>query len=461
MYYRIVTYLVFKKRRNVLTKVQIRNLTKIFGKKTKQALDLVKQQVPKQEILKETGATVGVYDISMDINENEIFVIMGLSGSGKSTLIRLLNRLIEPTSGEIYIDGKDINKLDKEELRQVRREKINMVFQNFALFPHRTILENTEYGMEVRGLDPEERTKRAEQALENSGLLAFKDQFPDQLSGGMQQRVGLARALANDPEILLMDEAFSALDPLIRREMQNELVELQDKVKKTIIFITHDLNEALRIGNRIAILKDGQLMQVGTGEEILTNPANDYIRDFVEEVDRSKVFTAENIMEPAISSNVDLDGPHVALTRMRQEGSSLVMAINSKRHLLGYIDADELLRARKEHLSLNDVINENVTRVEKDTLVSDLFELTNLSPAPIAVIDENDRLIGVIRRGQIIDSLAKYTDESDNDTNTTNSAETDIVKKATTNDSTNAHSIEEATTNDSINAHNSTKEVAK
>ncbi|MBF6978650.1 glycine betaine/L-proline ABC transporter ATP-binding protein [Aerococcaceae bacterium zg-BR22] len=396
-----------------MAKVQIKHLTKIFGKKTKQALELVKQQMSKQEILEKTGATVGVYDISMDINENEIFVVMGLSGSGKSTLIRLLNRLIDPTAGEIYIDGEDINKLDKEALRKVRREKINMVFQNFALFPHRTILENTEYGMEIQGIPPEERTRRAEQALENSGLLAFKDQFPDQLSGGMQQRVGLARALANDPEILLMDEAFSALDPLIRREMQNELVELQEKVQKTIIFITHDLNEALRIGNRIAILKDGQLMQVGTGEEILTNPANDYIRDFVEEVDRSKVFTAENIMEPAITSNIDLDGPHVALTRLRQEGSSLVMTVNSKRQLLGYIDADDLLRARKGHLTLKDVINENVTTVTKETLVSELFELTNLSPAPIAVIDENQRLLGVIRRGQIIDSLAKSSPDTE------------------------------------------------
>ncbi|MBD3948740.1 glycine betaine/L-proline ABC transporter ATP-binding protein [Tuanshanicoccus lijuaniae] len=404
-----------------MAKVQIKHLTKIFGKKTKQALELVKQQMSKQEILEKTGATVGVYDISMDINENEIFVVMGLSGSGKSTLIRLLNRLIDPTAGEIYIDGEDINKLDKEALRKVRREKINMVFQNFALFPHRTILENTEYGMEIQGIPPEERTRRAEQALENSGLLAFKDQFPDQLSGGMQQRVGLARALANDPEILLMDEAFSALDPLIRREMQNELVELQEKVQKTIIFITHDLNEALRIGNRIAILKDGQLMQVGTGEEILTNPANDYIRDFVEEVDRSKVFTAENIMEPAITSNINLDGPHVALTRLRQEGSSLVMAVNSKRQLLGYIDADDLLRARKGHLTLKDVINENVTTVTKETLVSELFELTNLSPAPIAVIDENQRLLGVIRRGQIIDSLAKSSPdtESNNELNET------------------------------------------
>ena len=386
-------------------------MTKIFGKKTKAALEMVKQNKSKQEILKATGATVGVYDVSMDIEENEIFVIMGLSGSGKSTLVRLINRLIEPTSGEIYIDGEDINQLNHEQLRKVRREKINMVFQNFALFPHRTILENTEYGLELRGIEETERQALAEKALDNSGLLAFKDQFPDQLSGGMQQRVGLARALANDPEILLMDEAFSALDPLIRREMQDELVELQENVQKTIIFITHDLNEALRIGNRIAILKDGQLMQIGTGEEILTNPANDYVRDFVEEVDRSKVFTAENIMEPAITTNIHTDGPHVAFTHMRHEGSSLVLAVDSKRKLYGYMDAEDLLRARREHLPLKDVINPNVTKVRKETLVGDLFELTNLSPAPIAVVGEDDRLLGVIRRGKIIDSLAKTNSE--------------------------------------------------
>lgn len=253
---------------------------------------------------------------------------MGLSGSGKSTLIRLLNRLIEPTSGNIYIDGQDISSLDKEGLREVRRNKMSMVFQNFGLFPHRTILENTEYGLEIRGVPKEERQAKAEKALENSSLIAFKDQLPSQLSGGMQQRVGLARALANDPEILLMDEAFSALDPLIRREMQDELLDLQENVKKTIIFITHDLNEALRIGDRIALMKDGQIMQIGTGEEILTNPANEYVRTFVEDVDRSKVLTAQNIMVPALTTNIEIDGPTVALKRMRQEEVSMLLAVD-------------------------------------------------------------------------------------------------------------------------------------
>ena len=293
-------------------KIKIEHLTKIFGKRIKTALTMVEKGEPKNEILKKTGATVGVYDTNFEINEGEIFVIMGLSGSGKSTLLRLLNRLIEPTSGKIFIDNQDVATLNKEDLLQVRRKTMSMVFQNFGLFPHRTILENTEYGLEVQNVPKEERRKRAEKALDNANLLDFKDQYPKQLSGGMQQRVGLARALANDPEILLMDEAFSALDPLIRREMQDELLELQAKFQKTIIFVSHDLNEALRIGDRIAIMKDGKIMQIGTGEEILTNPANDYVKTFVEDVDRAKVITAENIMIPALTTNIDVDGPSVA-----------------------------------------------------------------------------------------------------------------------------------------------------
>lgn len=389
-----------------LAKLKVENLTKVFGRRTKQALQMVKENKSKTEILEETGATVGVNNANLEINDNEIFVIMGLSGSGKSTLVRLLNRLIEPTSGAIYIDGENIAELDKEGLREVRREKINMVFQNFALFPHRTILENTEFGLEIREVDPAKRKERAEQALDNSGLLSFKDQFPNQLSGGMQQRVGLARALANDPEILLMDEAFSALDPLIRREMQDELITLQETVQKTIIFITHDLNEALRIGDRIAIMKDGEVVQVGTGEEILTNPANDYVRDFVEEVDRSKVLTAANIMIPAIATRVENKGPNVILNEIRHEKTSLVMAVNSKRELLGFITADKLLEARRNNISPMDIIDTNVTRVEADTLVEELFPIMNDSSAPIAVV-ENNRLLGVIRRGTIIDALAK------------------------------------------------------
>lgn len=392
--------------------LEVKNLTKIFGKKQKAALEMVKQGKSKIEILEKTGATVGVYDASFEIKEGEIFVIMGLSGSGKSTLVRMLNRLIDPSSGNIYLDGKDIAKMNVEDLRNIRRHDINMVFQNFGLFPHRTILENTEFGLEMRGVSKEERTTLAEKALDNAGLLPFKDQYPSQLSGGMQQRVGLARALANSPKILLMDEAFSALDPLIRREMQDELLDLQDTNKQTIIFISHDLNEALRIGDRIALMKDGEIMQIGTGEEILTNPANDFVREFVEDVDRSKVLTAQNIMIKPLTTVLEIDGPQVALTRMHREEVSMLMATNRRRQLLGSLTADAAIEARKKGLPLSEVIDKDVVTVSKDTVITDIMPLIYDSSAPIAVTDDNDRLLGVIIRGRVIEALANVQDET-------------------------------------------------
>ena len=394
-----------------MEQLEVHNLTKIFGRKRKAALNLVKQQVSKTEILKKTGATVGVYDANFKVKAGEIFVIMGLSGSGKSTLIRMLNRLINPTSGQIYIDGKDVAKMNEEELRQVRREKINMVFQNFGLFPHKTILENTEYGLEVRGVAKEKRRQLAEAALDSANLLAFKDQYPNQLSGGMQQRVGLARALANDPDILLMDEAFSALDPLIRRDMQDELLNLQEEKQRTIIFITHDLNEALRIGDRIAIMNDGQILQIGTGEEILTNPQNDFIKEFVEDVDRSKVLTAQNIMTAPFTTNIENDGPNVALSRMRVEEVSMLLAVDKRRQLKGSLTAEAALKARKEKLPLTEVIDKNVKTDSPNTLITDIFDLIYDSPTPLAVVNENGRLLGVIIKGRVLEALAVNSSE--------------------------------------------------
>lgn len=396
-----------------MNKLEVKHLTKIFGKRQKQALEMVQQAKSKTEILEKTGATVGVYDVNFEVQTGEIFVIMGLSGSGKSTLIRLLNRLIDPTSGDIYIDGQDVAKMNEEELREVRRHKLNMVFQNFGLFPHRTILENTEFGLEVRGVDKEERTRLAEQALDNAGLLSFKDQYLDQLSGGMQQRVGLARALANNPDILLMDEAFSALDPLIRREMQDELLDLQAEHERTIIFITHDLNEALRIGDRIAIMADGQIMQIGTGEEILTNPANDFVREFVEDVDRSKVLTAQNIMTTPLTTNIDIDGPTVALNRMKKEEVSMLLAVDRKRQLKGSLTAEAARDARKQHQALAEVIDKNVRKVTQETLITDIFPLIYDSPAPLAVVDDKDKLVGVIIKGRVIEALANTTESEE------------------------------------------------
>ncbi|WMY80659.1 quaternary amine ABC transporter ATP-binding protein [Leuconostoc mesenteroides] len=397
-----------------MPKVEIKHLTKIFGKRPKAAMKMVKQNKSKNEIVEKTGSTVGVYDINMSIEEGEIFVIMGLSGSGKSTLIRLLNRLIEPTAGQLFIDGQEITKLNKKQMIEIRRKKMSMVFQNFALFPHRTLLENTEYGLEIQGVGKEERRKRAEQALENAKLLSFKDQYPHQLSGGMQQRVGLARALTNDPDILLMDEAFSALDPLVRGEMQDELLDLQANVEKTIIFITHDLNEALRIGDHIAIMKDGRLQQIGTGEEILTNPANDYVKTFVGDVDRSKVLTADSIMIPALTSNIYVDGPTVALRKMTAEEVSGLVAVNRHRQLEGYLSSEEAVRARREKLPLADVLTE-MPKIKSDTLIMDIMPIIYDAQTPVAVVDDDNRLKGVVIRGAVLKALADTEGEDDNE----------------------------------------------
>ncbi|HWK22430.1 MAG TPA: glycine betaine/L-proline ABC transporter ATP-binding protein [Ureibacillus sp.] len=396
-----------------MEKIKVENVTKIFGKHVNSALKLVEQKKDKTEILKQTGATIGVYNASFTVNEGEIFVIMGLSGSGKSTLVRLLNHLIEPTSGNIYIDGENISKMNKQQLRNIRREKMSMVFQNFGLFPQRTVLANTEYGLEVRGIPKEERTKKAEQALENAGLLPYKDQYPSQLSGGMQQRVGLARALANDPDILLMDEAFSALDPLIRKDMQDELLDLQQKVRKTIIFITHDLNEALRIGDRIALMKDGKIIQIGTGEEILTNPANDYVKTFLEDVDRSKVLTVENAMIRPISVNVEIDGPKVALKRMREEEVSVLLAVDKNRQFKGYITADEALEAAKRgEKNVMSILKTDMITVPSDMLIQDVLGIISESTIPLAVVKDT-KLIGVLIKGVVIQSLASDTQGGD------------------------------------------------
>ena len=389
-----------------MSKIVIQNVTKIFGRNQAAALKLVDQKLPKEQILQKTGATVGVYNTNFTVNAGEIFVIMGLSGSGKSTLIRLLNRLIEPTSGEIFIDNENITKLNKKSLQEVRRKKMSMVFQNFALFPQRTILENVEYGLEVRKVDKETRRLKAEKALQNAGLLAYKDQLPSQLSGGMQQRVGLARALANDTEIILMDEAFSALDPLIRKEMQDELLDLQATVQKTIVFITHDLNEALRIGDRIAIMKDGHIVQIGTGEEILTNPSNEYVRSFLEDVDRSKVLTAENSMIRPMKINVEHDGPKVALQRMKEEEVSVLLAVDKYKNYLGYITADDALKlSQRNETNLRHILKTDMPTVAPDTVLQDIISIISDSPTPVAVVDEG-KLKGVLIRGVVLESLA-------------------------------------------------------
>ena len=389
-----------------MTKLRVENITKIFGKEEKEALRLMQDGLSKEEILNATGATIGVNQASFEVQEGEIFVIMGLSGSGKSTLVRMLNRLIEPTSGDIYIDDVNVSIMNKNELREVRRKKISMVFQNFGLFPHRTILENTEYGLEVQGVDVKLRREKAEKALDNAGLLAYKDQFPDQLSGGMQQRVGLARALANDPDILLMDEAFSALDPLIRRDMQDELLEMQKTMNKTIIFITHDLNESLRLGNRIAIMKDGEVVQIGTGQEILSNPANEYVTRFVEDIDRTKVYTAQHIMEEPTAISQEMDTPAVALKMMEDEGMSNILVVDDKKQLVGYVTREEVTRLlSQDHATILSAIQSDVPEVTSGVLIDNLFDVIHDSETPVAVTDKDGKIEGVIVRSNVIGAM--------------------------------------------------------
>jgi glycine betaine/proline transport system ATP-binding protein len=385
-------------------KIRVQNVTKVFGK-SKKAIQLLNEGESKATILKKTGATVGVSKASFEVEAGEIFVIMGLSGSGKSTLVRMLNRLIDPSIGEVYVDGDDIVKMNKEQLREVRRKKISMVFQKFALLPHRTILENVEYGLEVQGIQKETRSQQAMNALKLVGLEGYEHQYPQQLSGGMQQRVGLARALANDSDILLMDEAFSALDPLIRKDMQDELLDLQSTMKKTIVFITHDLDEALRIGDRIALMKDGVIVQIGTPEEILMNPSNDYVERFVEDVDLSKVLTAGHVMKRAETVSIE-KGPRVALQIMKDLGISSIYVVDKKKTLLGAVTASEANRAIDSRQSLTDILKEEVTTVSPDTVLTDLFDKVSTASIPVAVVDENNRLKGILVRGAVIGALA-------------------------------------------------------
>ncbi|ASN06637.1 quaternary amine ABC transporter ATP-binding protein [Virgibacillus necropolis] len=387
------------------TKIKLENVSKIFGSKPKSVIPQIKAGMTKDEILAETGHTVGVYNASMEINQGEIFVIMGLSGSGKSTLIRCFNLLNKPTDGSIFIDGEDIAKYSGAQLKKVRQEKIAMVFQHFGLFNHRTVQANVEYGLEVRKVSKEKREEIARKNLEVVGLKGWEEKYPDQLSGGMQQRVGLARALANDPDILLMDEPFSALDPLIRREMQLELLDIQDRLQKTIIFITHDVNEAFKLGDRVAVMKDGKVIQVGTPEDIIEQPADDYISDFIKDIDRSKVFQAEHVMIKPNALVSTKDGLNVAVKEMEENNISSVFVVDRKRHVKGIVTIDDAIKGIKLKQELADVLRTDITIVQQDEYVSELIPKTLESKFPLAVVNSEDKLIGFILRVHVLSGL--------------------------------------------------------
>ncbi|MBY7142999.1 glycine betaine/L-proline ABC transporter ATP-binding protein [Virgibacillus sp. NKC19-3] len=396
-----------------MSKVEIRHVSKIFGPRPKSIIPMIKDGKTKEEILTETNHTVGVYDASLDIKQGEVFVIMGLSGSGKSTFIRCFNLLNKPTAGSIIVDDEDIAAYNTSQLKTLRQEKIAMVFQHFGLFSHKTILDNVEYGLEIRNVPKEERHKIALENIESVGLRGYEDKYPDELSGGMQQRVGLARALANDPEILLMDEPFSALDPLIRREMQLELLDIQERLQKTIVFITHDVNEAFKLGDRVAVMKDGRIVQVGTPEEIIESPANDYISDFIKDIDRSKVFQAEHVMiKPNAIVSVK-DGLKVAVKEMEENGISSVFVVDRGRHLRGIITIDDAIKGIKEKQTLEDVMCQDITIVKRDEYVNELIPKVLESKFPLAVVNSEEKLIGFILRIHVLAGLVSGDVESE------------------------------------------------
>lgn len=384
--------------------VRVRNLYKIFGRDSREALTRLRDGATRDEIA-DLG-TAAVIDASFDVKPGEIFVVMGLSGSGKSTLIRMLNGLLEATSGSVEINGTDIVGISPSELRDVRRRNMSMVFQHFALLPHRTVLDNVAYGLEIQGVPLAERRERAMVNIKKVGLSGWEDNLPSELSGGMQQRVGLGRALTADTDILLMDEAFSALDPLIRREMQEQLVELQGELGKTIIFITHDLNEAMFLGDRIAVMRDGRIVQIGTPEEILTDPANSYVEQFVQDVDRARVLTAGNVMERPRAVVPESGGPRTALREMRDAYSSAVYVTDRERKLVGMVtDRDAVKLVRDGATTFGSAIRPVTQTVSESEILMNLFVPAVESPLPLAVVDDSNRLVGVIPRVTLLAAL--------------------------------------------------------
>ena len=387
-------------------RISVRQVSKIFGRHPSRALQQLREGRAKAEVQRDTGVVVGVYDVSFDILPGEIFVIMGLSGSGKSTLLRLINRLHDPTSGSIVVDGEDVTAMGSRALRQLRRSKFGMVFQSFALLPHRTVLGNVEFGLEIQGEPKARRAERAMQVIETVGLAGYEGKYVSQLSGGMRQRVGLARALAADPEILLMDEAFSALDPLIRGQLQDDLLEIQEKLGKTIVFVSHDLDEAIKIGSRIAIVRDGRLVQVGTPQEILARPADDYVSAFVEGADRTKVLTAEQIMQPLRVSAHPKDSPRALLRKMERSGFGGLVVVDNARRVQGYVDLAQA-SAQRDRDVMDRATWRALPTAGADAKLADLIQRVHTEGSPLVILDARERVVGVVDKSTLLAALAQ------------------------------------------------------
>ena len=388
-------------------RISVKNLWNIFGPNPRRILQPEWQDKSRTEIQETTGCVVALKDVTFDVKQSQVFVVMGLSGSGKSTLVRCLTRLIRPTSGHVYFDGEDVLGYTPEELIQFRRQKIAMVFQHYGLLPHRRVMDNVAYGLEVQGKDKETRYALASKAIETVGLKGWEDYFPREMSGGMQQRIGLARALAVDPEVLLMDEPFSGLDPLIRREMQDELISLQTQLNKTIVFITHDLNEALKVGDRIAIMRDGEIVQEGTPEEIVTLPADDYVTEFVQDVSRAKVIQANAIMQQPDAVVHEWQGPRAALHVMRSNDMDAVFLLGRNRVLKGVLTEDQAATmARQRVEKLEGMETEPVMTASPDSYIEEIIPMAAQTEHPIAVVNDDGQLLGEVHRGALLAGIA-------------------------------------------------------
>lgn len=387
------------------TVLKVQNVSKLYGINKTEAIKMLKSGSDKNSIHKKTGVTIALWDVSFEVKRGEIFVIIGLSGSGKSTLVRCFNRLNTPTSGKILFGNSDIESFSKEELLYYRRNKVSMVFQNFGLMSHRTVIDNVSYGLEVKNVPKEERYEKSMEMIQLVGLDGWENQSISNLSGGMKQRVGLARALANDPEILLMDEPFSALDPLVKRDMQFQLLSIQKKLQKTVIFITHDINEAFKLGDTVAIMRDGKIIQIDTPHGMSANPADEYVEKFIDSADKTKVLCAKHVMLTPSCIVRPKDSPIQAISEMRLNNVSTAYAVDDKMKLLGIITIDDAVQAKNGGVPLSTFIRNDVYSTQEDTLISDILQLTAMSKYPIAVLDEADRLKGIISKATVLASL--------------------------------------------------------
>ena len=385
--------------------ISIKNVYKLYGNNRTDAVAMLESGANKDSVYRKTGVTAALSDINLDIKKGEIFVIIGLSGSGKSTLLRCLNRLHRQTSGSITFEGAELGGMTKQELLALRRNKISMVFQSFGLMDHRDVLGNVAYGLEVKGMSKPEREQKAMKLISMVGLDGWEHKNCNQLSGGMRQRVGIARALANDPEVLLMDEPFSALDPLVRRDMQFELLSLQRKLKKTVVFVTHDIDEAFKLGDTVAIMRDGKIIQVGTPEQMSAHPADDYVRDFIGAADKTKVLTVKNIMMTPTCLMRRADGAEHAIREMRKNALSTVYVVDDDLRLEGVLTITEAIRALREGLSVGEVMASNIAITTEDALVADILPVAAETLYPIAVTDGENRLRGIVTKAGVLSSL--------------------------------------------------------